>query len=427
MELHKVGSGPGYSGKWRVVKWVQENTYPHRTDTPPIGPLVIPSQPQFGKGQSMNCVGMNLGNKVTSTCTGGNLTFDVTGNRIGPAAHPIGRISGKQMTIRFGPQNPAEPDKVGTIQEFPAQNLNLNITQPSSGAKVVYSAENPGKLEVKFAAQVTPQSQAGEIQWSIPDIPGSTKTVNPANARGAQVEVTYSGLPAKNSAFGKKQFSATVDVSGCQARAEGDFTVFFPRDAQNHPGGKGEPNWFYYWSQTSAKKGPAKYGGNSGRCAPGGDNEKLMGYYRNKQFESHYYICDLKQMGPDFPFQSVKWVGTLPDNRKVTGIDTFAVCSRHENAHYEHFTQWWKSHATTDKFQDTNQNGIKDSIEGQLDKDGDEVPDSKEPGYGMDPTKKSTLGAGVDDEEAICWKAEAAWPVGSADKEDWAYPGKQWK
>ena len=61
-----------------------------------------------------------------------------------------------------------------------------------------------------------------------------------------------------------------------------------------------------------------------------------------------------------------------------------------------------------------------------MDKDKDLVPDSLEPGYGMNPTKKHTLGAGVDDEELICWKAEASWKVGSADKEDWGKPGKQW-
>jgi hypothetical protein len=45
----------------------------------------------------------------------------------------------------------------------------------------------------------------------------------------------------------------------------------------------------------------------------------------------------------------------------------------------------------------------------------------------MKPGRRRALGAVVVDEEAICWKAEAAWPVGSADSEDWARPGKQWK
>lgn len=426
LDLQKIGSSAGYNGKWRVVRWVQENTYPHRTDQLPIGPLLIPSIPQFGGGQSMYCVGQTHGKKVTNVCQGGNLTFNVTSNHMGPASHPIGRFTGKTLKMRFDPHNPNEPMKTGQVHEFPARNLSLDIMQPTSSAKVVFSAEDPGKLKMKFSAKANPSSYDSQIQWKVPEISGSNRTLTPANATGADLEVTYTNLPAKNSAFGKKTVSATLDAGGCQAQATREFSVFFPRDATNHPGG-GTPNWFYYWSQTKAKKGPAEYGDRKNQCGPGGSSERLMGYYRNTIFDSVYYICDLSQMGPDFPFQTVKWVGNLPDNRKVNGIDTFAAASHHENAHYEHYTQWWKAHATQNKFKDTNRNGIKDSVEQQLDKDGDEVPDAKEAGFGMDPTKKSTLGAGVTDEEAICWKEEAAWAVGSADQEDWAHPGKQWK
>ena len=425
MELHKVGPGKGYDGKWRVARWEMINTYPHRTDAPPIGPLVVPAQPQFGGGMTMTCVGRTIGNRAVNTCTGGNLTFNVSGGRMGPAAHPIGHIQGKTMTIRFDPNNPMEPLRTGTIQDFPGGKLSLSITAPTAGVRVVFDSQNPGQLQLKLRAQVTPAQYANQVTWDIPEIAGSQKQAGPT--QGDQVDVTYSGLPSLNNAFGKKTVSASVDVGNCQVSESADFQVFYPRDASNHPGSDKTPNWFHYWSQTQAKVGPAKFGGNSGRCGSGGDYGKLMGYYRNKILDSVYYICDLKSFGPDFSFKTVKWDGALPENREVTGIDTFAVVSRHENAHYEHFTQWWKGEHTQNKFEDTNQNGVKDSAEQKLDQDGDEVPDTLEPGYGMNPKKKQTLGAGVPDEELICWKAEAAWQPGSADAEDWAKPGKQWK
>jgi hypothetical protein len=114
---------------------------------------------------------------------------------------------------------------------------------------------------------------------------------------------------------------------------------------------------------------------------------------------------------------------------RVTGIDTFAVACLHENAHYTHFTQWWKQYRTGDKFQDANRNGILDEKEELLDKDGDLVPDALEEGLHVDPKNRNTYGIGPngDDEEFLCWMAEATWKIGSADMEDWAKPGKQWK
>lgn len=428
-ELHKVGGGTGYGGRWKVVRMVQENTYPHRTDSPPLGPLTIPAQPQFGGGMSTHCVAQTHGNKVTNICTGGNLSFQVTGNRMGPAGHPIGKISGKTLTMRFDPKNPAEPDMVGTIQENPGGKLNFTILQPASGEKMVYSQGQPAELTLNLEAKVTPATYANQIEWELPEIAGSQRTVEPADAKGAHLKVRYRGLPGDNNSFGNKSVTARVDAGSCRAEDSMEFSVYFPRDASNHPGGAKTPNWFYYWSQTKAKVGPARFGGTQGRCSSGGDfgGGKLMGYYRYQIQDKGYYICDLNNFGPAFSFQSVKWVGTLPDNRKVDGIDTFAVVSRHENGHYEHFSKWWQGHHTKNKFQDTNRNTIKDSSEQQLDKDGDWVPDSREPAYGMDPHKKETLGAGVSDEELICWKEEAAWVPGSADREDWAKPGKQWK
>jgi len=113
---------------------------------------------------------------------------------------------------------------------------------------------------------------------------------------------------------------------------------------------------------------------------------------------------------------------------RVTGIDTFAIACVHENAHYRHFTDWWKPYRTNERLKDINRNGILDDKEDALDKDGDLVPDHLEEGLHVDPKNRNTYGIGPngDDEEFLCWLAEAGWKIGSADKEDWAKPGKQW-
>ena len=78
---------------------------------------------------------------------------------------------------------------------------------------------------------------------------------------GRQVWVTtltYTGLPANNSDFGKKYLSVTsygrsnaILPRNFMVLQNQDFEAFFPRDATNNPGGTAE-NWFYYWNQTAA-------------------------------------------------------------------------------------------------------------------------------------------------------------------------------
>jgi hypothetical protein len=241
------------------------------------------------------------------------------------------------------------------------------------------------------------------------------------------IKVTYTNLPKANSDLGLKTITATLKHNRCQAQAQKELRFFFPALAKNNPGGA-EPNWFYYWAQTSACVGPARFGGGTGQCSINTSSRDL-GYYRNTVFDTIYYICDLKNLGPDFPFVAKRIDGGKWADLRVTGIDTFGAACLHENAHYTHFTQWWKAYQTADKFLDTNKNRILDEKEEKLDKDGDLVPDALEEGLHLDPKNRNTYGIGPDgdDEEALCWFAEAGWKIGKADKEDWAKPGKQWK
>jgi hypothetical protein len=307
------------------------------------------------------------------------------------------------------------------------EKIQIAIKTQDGQDRYCFSEAGPGKLEFTLTADVTPGALADEVVWTLPDVQGSTRTVTPANAKGRTVKVTYTGLPKNNSDFGTKKVVATVTKGKCSGEANKDLRFFFPALAKNNPGGK-EPNWFYYWKQTSACVGPARFGGDSMKCEVGAGGHDL-GYYRNEAFDTFYNICDLKTLGPDFPFGTWKPKGSDLVPQNVTGIDTFAVACLHENAHYTHAMQWWKKYQTLDKFEDTNRNGIKDDVEQKLDKDGDLVPDSLEKGLGLDAKNKYSKDPShtYDDEEILCWAAEATWPIGKADKEDWAKPGKQWK
>lgn len=303
----------------------------------------------------------------------------------------------------------------------------LAIKTQDGQDKYCFSEASPGKLEFTLTADVTPSALADEVAWTLPALQGSTLTITPANARGRTIKVTYSGLPKNNSDFGLKKIGAAVIKGKCLGQASTELRFFFPALAKNNPGGT-DPNWFYYWKQTSACVGPAKFGGGTGSCSISPKSRDL-GYYRSNAFDTVYYICDLKNLGADFPFVAKAIKGGKWADVHVTGIDTFAAACLHENAHLTHFLQWWKPFRTSDKFEDANRNGIKDDKEEQLDKDGDLVPDALEEGLHLDPKNKNTYGIGPDgdDEEALCWFAEATWQIGKADKEDWAKPGKQWK
>ena len=306
------------------------------------------------------------------------------------------------------------------------QAAQLTIRTQDQQERYVFSDGKPGKLEFTLEAEVTPAALAEEVKWELPDLPGAQRETIPADAKGKVLQVIYTGLPQGNQDFGRKTIKATVQQDRCQAQAEKVLSFFFPAFARNNPGGS-DPNWFYYWKQTSAALGPARFGGDTGRCAIGAGSRDL-GYYRNEIFDSVYHVCDLHKLGEDFPFTTKQWQGAVLKDLKVKGIDTFAVTCQHENAHLTHFTQWWKPYQTVDRFLDTNHNGILDDKEELLDKDHDLVPDALEASLGLDPHKQNTYGIGPngDDEEFLCWLAEAGWKIGKADQEDWAKPGKQW-
>ncbi len=427
LEMHKISGGPGYNGKWKVDLFRSVISYAHN-----IGINIHTNKKiNFGNNNWMQCKSVSPGNQVISNCTGGNLILDVYKNRVG--SHQtniwIGKIKGKQVSIRFIKNSELGLTITGTIKEMSGGELDLNIITPSGGEKLLFNDTTPGILEIELKAKVTPKIYEADIVWEIPNIGNSVKTVEPPSARGPSILVQYKGLPKNNSNFGKKSIKVKVDAGACSATDTKEVSIFFPRDAKNNPASN-DPNWFYYWSQTSARKGPAKFGDPANACGTGGNKtDNTLGYYRNEILDSVYYICDLKKLGDKFPFKSAQWGNNnILISTPVEGIDTFAAACWHENAHYTHFKWWFPYKADHPKSnpEDVNKNSIKDSKEVLLDIDQDLLLDTKEPSMNLDPTTRYTYPGPYDDEEIAAWHEEAEWTIGGANKEDWAVPGKQW-
>ena len=128
-----------------------------------------------------------------------------------------------------------------------------------------YSGASPGVLTIRLRAEVSPAGNALEgkkrVRFKVDKIPGSKMEWEgkaggkPTRVLGDFVEtvVTFTKLPKKNTHFGKKKATLTLDGAKVEER---DYMVFFPRDARNHSGKPaGTPNWFYYWGQVARSAG----------------------------------------------------------------------------------------------------------------------------------------------------------------------------
>ncbi len=164
------------------------------------------------------------------------------------------------------------------------------------------------------------------------------------------------------------------------------------------------PNWFRYWNKISSVGDPkTKYsvwcwltcGGNAYGCFRYGSRYIIICSSAAEQFYS-------------------SWCG-----KSFKGIDNFAATIVHEDVHYN---DWWGFWPTGHK--------------GSLDKDGDHFPDSLEPSYGYNTTKRNTYPDTAHSpplwrndfghySEPRAYNAECSWSLGSVKNLDWANPGQQ--
>jgi hypothetical protein len=428
VELHKISAGDGYNGKWRIARFVQTTTLP-RMITPPVsagGPV------SFGFGMGTTCNTVTIGNSIINTCTGGNADLDVVDHRVGfiKTGMWVGRITGSTWKMKFHPASPAEPEITGQIVTNPAQeDVELLVTFPPDNYRNRFDTSTPGVMELELKATVTPAAYTDDITWVIPDLEGSTKTVDPPSGKGANVTVKYVGLPAKNSEFGKHKILAYVEAGTCKASEERTMRVHYPQTAKNNPEGQ-YPNWFYYYRQTPAARPEGQtihveYGGSAFDACISRD---VGGVYRPEYAHNTIHICDLSRFGPKLaylhPLLSTWTTPHFKGWRTARYIDTFGIAVYHEYHHMKIHQTWWQD-KTAAQIIAMDQ----DKTNGQWKRDG--VPDQMENSLGLDPTKtqtylSTTLSNIEYDEEWIIYEKQGLLPLGQWDGHDWAVPGKNW-
>jgi hypothetical protein len=204
---------------------------------------------------------------------------------------------------------------------------------------------------------------------------------------------------------------------------------FFPVDGTQNPDGiSGIPNWYYYWKQTSADFGIHQFNGPS--CQPG-----WFGYYSHLVIAPNFIVC------PSARGNCGK-VGRFPNQPEAIGIDCFAVTALHEGSHMEHYQSWWSGGKSGNRITSMSMGGFQQCVSFRqanpnnqlVDCDEDDVPDSLEPGLGLDPNRKLSTGlAGdpclsnhIDDEHCLAYLAELNWTLGAGNSQDWSEGGKQW-
>ena len=421
VDMRKVGQSSGYNGKWQIDKFTQISTCPHPI-SPPIESV---NRVDFGDGQWMICSAHTVGNMVTNICSGGQLYLDVLNNRVGSkkTGNWPGSITGKQMQIKFDPSNPNEPIITGEIRQPEKKKLTLSIVAPQDD-KFAFNSNSPGVLEMEFTASVTPPEYENDIQWTVPEIQGSTLTVEPSSATGSHIKVTYKGLPQNNNEFGPKSVQAVVNVGGCTTQETKRIKVFYTRDAKNNPEGQ-VPNWLYYWKQTPAAKPRGQtvnieYGGNTfGQCS----HPKCPAQYTQGYAHCTIHVCDLKsKLGSDFhnrfPLLSIS---PPYHNGWATSkyIDTFATLVIHEFTHWQAYHNWRYGRTLPQiNAADTDQDGVPDAAESQYLFD----PEKFQTHFANHPELKDIGG----DEEWLAYSSMSEIKFGTLDKYDWGKPGKNW-
>jgi len=326
----------------------------------------------------------------------------------------------------------------------------LTITAPKEGKRFRYSTESTGNLDLVYTAKVTPEKYAKDIVWTVPEFGAVTTGYEPGNKKGPTLKVGLSGLPPDNSGFGPKQVIASIRTKDCAASVQRTVKLFFPRDAKNNP--STYPNWFYYWSRTSARKGPMPgYAGGTCRCPnrtePNPDTTGFFCDHRTSVLPKKYFICDLTKQGPKMPFElQIFKISAIPDkNNKpvgltisstytpIEGIDTFGLTSRHENEHLTHLWRWWmhpngQPRRFKDRPWDYDRDRIPDDVEKALTKQYQKKFGLSDPSFvGIFNYKKERSAVIEKDEEFYTrLVAHPGYVIGAFDHEDWAYPGKQW-
>lgn len=329
------------------------------------------------------------------------------------------------------PQGDCERDEL-TWRLVPAADcasykyLTLGIEEPVANARWIFDRHDTpaglGPVRIDGGAEYGQDKVVVNIddmvQWTPPNIPGTTFHAKPADLYGTPVTLAYTGMPANNSDFGKTALLLQIpDLPNCVAPERQPVRLFFARDGHGNPEGKRDPNWFYYWLQTKAGAGhTSKDVVFDPKCDP-----KDFGYFEDKYpFSARVQICP-----------AAKGVTASRDlyGEVAFGIDQFALTVRHEFVHKMLYDQglrafdasWYHKYGFL-YFKRKDYLAAKS----KLDPDGDGLTADEERKYGLSPKLRDTHCTGADDNEYLAYTISTRqWKLGSADKQDWACPGRQ--
>jgi len=263
-----------------------------------------------------------------------------------------------------------------------------------------------------------------DLEWTLPDLPGVSRKIDPADAHGGTVSIAYNGMPVKNSQFaGHKVVATAPDLADCVQPETEPVKMFFARDGHGNPKGNQEPNWFYYWMQTKAEGGhPAdqiRYvkSGKKAMCTPGEFGFFLPLY----NLSGYVTLCDMVAHANR---NDKDLFGEL-----AYGIDQFGLTVAHEFVHKRLYDQGLKSfdaswyHKLGLLYHDAK--AYKAAVR-SVDPDSDGLTNAEEKKYALNPILKDTHCTGENDNEYLAYLISGrTWKLGSADKEDWACPGMQ--
>jgi hypothetical protein len=264
-----------------------------------------------------------------------------------------------------------------------------------------------------------------QLKWEL-DKMGSptTQRTEPPDAAGDDVRIIYENLPEKNSDFGEKKLTAKVSRGSCACEQSDTIRAFYPDIANSHPGGAAAaaPNWYHYWSQTSAVPPAAKpllkY--QQVLTALNSPTADPIGMYDHR---TERILIGDGLFSRNACREAVDRATHAPTGRRAAGIDCFGEIIRHEMQHRTDAIDWWQ-----------NPKGPYGLLDSALisDADGDFLPFALERSLGCSTDSQKSCPdrpfPDTTDAEINAYWVGWSWPIGSVDAEDWSCGelSKQW-
>ena len=290
---------------------------------------------------------------------------------------------------------------------------------------MAFDDASPGNLKIQARSQAfyNGADASAELAWNFESIgAASTTTMTPASPVGGVVDVTYTGLPELNAAFGKKRIEVALDKGVCSCKRTDTFRAFYSPSATNHPppapgiaqGTTTVPNWFYYYAQTPAIMAVPGVVYDRSRFSARDNRPAIAQFDEN---DGNIYLTDLLWQTVCRPSVPKGGKPVAPSGAGNDGIDCVAESTRHEEQHRADWAAWWPNGYLIPA--DTDLDGVPLLVETARPSCSPVSPAS------CDERPFTDVG----DREIFAYWVGWQWRTGSLNAQDWACgpKGKQWK